>query len=183
MLATSETAEKDPLQKAYDFISQYFDLLVEYTILLVEFIGIVILVYSIISAVIGLFRKQKHVRLHLAEGIALSLEFKMGGELLRTVIVRDWNELLDTRCGHFVACSPHIPYSVGNQVGKKVRKHDGLGTARNQNAVEKNPPNARMTRKALVPIPKSNKTCSPFATSGNKVLIVQNTNRQLKPRS
>lgn len=94
LLATSEAAEKGPLQKAYDFISQYFDLLVEYLILLVEFIGIVILVYSIISAVIGLFRKQKHVRLHLAEGIALSLEFKMGGELLRTVIVRDWNELL-----------------------------------------------------------------------------------------
>ena len=42
LLATSETAEKVPLQKAYDFISQYFDLLVEYLILLVEFIGIVI---------------------------------------------------------------------------------------------------------------------------------------------
>jgi uncharacterized membrane protein len=34
------------------------------------------------------------MRLELAEGIALALEFKMGGELLRTVIVRDWTELL-----------------------------------------------------------------------------------------
>ena len=34
------------------------------------------------------------VRLELAEGIALALEFKMGGELLRTVVVREWNELL-----------------------------------------------------------------------------------------
>ena len=45
------------------------------------------------SAVIGLIKRQKHVRLKLAEGIALALEFKMGGELLRTVVVRQWEEL------------------------------------------------------------------------------------------
>ena len=77
-----------------EVISEYFDLIVEYLILLVEFVGIVILVYAIVSAVIGLFKRQQHVRLKLAEGIALALEFKMGGELLRTVIVREWNELL-----------------------------------------------------------------------------------------
>ena len=34
------------------------------------------------------------VHLDLAEGIALALEFKLGGEVLRTVIVREWTELL-----------------------------------------------------------------------------------------
>lgn len=82
------------LQKGYAVISEYFDVIVQYLILIVEFIGIAILVYAIVSAVIGLFKRQPHVRLKLAEGIALSLEFKMGGELLRTVIVREWNELL-----------------------------------------------------------------------------------------
>ena len=82
------------MEHVYEVISKYFDLIVEYLILLVEFVGIVILVYAIVSAVIGLFKRQPHVRLKLAEGIALSLEFKMGGELLRTVIVREWNELL-----------------------------------------------------------------------------------------
>ena len=82
------------MQKVYDVISEYFDLIVQYLILLVEFVGIVILVYAIVSAIIGLFKRQPHVRLKLAEGIALALEFKMGGELLRTVIVREWNELL-----------------------------------------------------------------------------------------
>jgi len=33
------------------------------------------------------------LRLELAQGIALSLEFKMGSEVLRTVVVRDWEEL------------------------------------------------------------------------------------------
>lgn len=87
-------AEGNVLKTAYETISEYFDVIVEYLILLIEFIGIAILVYAIVSAVIGLFRKQQHVRLKLAEGIALSLEFKMGGELLRTVIVREWEELL-----------------------------------------------------------------------------------------
>ena len=82
------------MQKAYEVISEYFDLIVQYLILLVEFVGIVILVYAIVSAIIGLIKRQQHVRLKLAEGIALALEFKMGGELLRTVIVREWNELL-----------------------------------------------------------------------------------------
>ena len=75
-------------------ISEVFDIIVNYLILVVEFIGIVILMYAIVSAVIGLCIRQSHTRLKLAEGIALALEFKMGGELLRTVIVREWNELL-----------------------------------------------------------------------------------------
>ena len=33
------------------------------------------------------------IRLNLAQGIALALEFKMGGEVLRTVVVREWSEL------------------------------------------------------------------------------------------
>ena len=72
-------------------IESYFDIIVNYLVLIIEFIGIAILVYAIIGAVIGLFKRQKHVRLKLAEGIALALEFKVGGELLRTVTVHDWS--------------------------------------------------------------------------------------------
>ena len=88
------TKEPSLLESVYNKIQGYFDSIVKYIILLVELIGIVILVYAIISAVIGLFQKQPHVRLKLAEGIALALEFKMGAELLHTVIAREWNELL-----------------------------------------------------------------------------------------
>ena len=79
---------------AFKVVSDLFDLIVNYLILFVELIGIGILLYAVISAVIGLIRRQPHTRLKLAEGIALSLEFKMGGELLRTVVVREWKELL-----------------------------------------------------------------------------------------
>ena len=78
----------------YELIEKYFDLVIRYIVLLIELVGTVVLIYAIVSAVIGLFKRQQHVRLKLAEGIALSLEFKIGGELLRTVVVRDWEELL-----------------------------------------------------------------------------------------
>lgn len=89
-----ETTSKMPGEAVFKTIEGYFDIIVNYLILIIELIGVIILCYAIVSAVIGLFKRQKHVRLKLAEGIALALEFKMGGELLRTVIVREWNELL-----------------------------------------------------------------------------------------
>lgn len=84
----------DRLQNVFDQIEKYFDLVIHYIVLLIELIGTVVLVYAIVAAIVGLFKRQPHVRLKLAEGIALALEFKIGGELLRTVVVRDWEELL-----------------------------------------------------------------------------------------
>lgn len=42
----------------------------------------------------GCIRRNPHVRLDLAQGIVLALEFKLGGEVLRTVIVREQTELI-----------------------------------------------------------------------------------------
>lgn len=59
-----------------------------------ELAGIAILLITVGKSIIGYFRRNEHIRLDLAEGIALALEFKLGGEVLRTVIVREWTELL-----------------------------------------------------------------------------------------
>ena len=59
-----------------------------------EMAGIGILLITVVKSIIGYFKKDEHIRLDLAEGIALALEFKLGGEVLRTVIVREWTELL-----------------------------------------------------------------------------------------
>ncbi|MBE5802978.1 MAG: DUF1622 domain-containing protein [Clostridiales bacterium] len=60
---------------------------------LVELAGILVLMITAAKGVIGYFKKDPHIRLKLAQGIALALEFKLGGEVLRTVIARDWKEL------------------------------------------------------------------------------------------
>lgn len=78
---------------AYASVESVFDTFIQFSILIVELVGIAVLMWAIVRAVIGLFRKEERLRLELAEGIALSLEFKIGSELLRTVIVREWEEL------------------------------------------------------------------------------------------
>jgi uncharacterized membrane protein len=80
--------------ETYEKILEVFDIGVFYIILLIELIGIGVLLYTVFKVLIGLLRRHERIRLDLAEGIALSLEFKLGSELLRTVIVRTWEELL-----------------------------------------------------------------------------------------
>lgn len=77
----------------YASVESVFYTFIQFSILIVELVGIAVLMWAIVRAVIGLFRKEERLRLELAEGIALSLEFKIGSELLRTVIVREWEEL------------------------------------------------------------------------------------------
>ena len=82
------------MMQLYERIEPVFEGIIQYAILLIECIGVAVLLYTIFRAVVDLFQRDPTVKLSLAEGFALSLEFKMGGELLRTVIVREWKELL-----------------------------------------------------------------------------------------
>lgn len=60
---------------------------------LLEILGAIVLVVTAIKCFIQWIRHGASVRLDLAQGTALALEFKMGGEVLRTVVVREWSEL------------------------------------------------------------------------------------------
>lgn len=73
---------------------KYFAYFLEFCIIFIELVGALVLVATVLRTVFGVVRKKRGMRLSLAEGIALALEFKMGGELLRTVIVRQWSEIL-----------------------------------------------------------------------------------------
>ena len=66
---------------------------VEFSTLLLEFFGICVLVYTGVRSFILWIKKNDQIRLELAQGIAVALEFKLGGEVLRTVVVREWAEL------------------------------------------------------------------------------------------
>ena len=60
---------------------------------LLEMAGIIVLITTSIKCFIKWLKKKNHVQLDLAHGTALALTFKMGGEVLRTVVVREWQEL------------------------------------------------------------------------------------------
>jgi uncharacterized membrane protein len=61
--------------------------------MLMELFGICVLVSTAVRSFYKWIKRQRGIRLTLAQGIALALEFKMGGEVLRTVVVREWEEL------------------------------------------------------------------------------------------
>lgn len=82
------------MQQVLAFLEEYFHAFIEFLILAVEIIGVGILIFATVRALYELFRHKGAVKLDLAEGIGLSLEFKMVGELLRTVVVRELEELI-----------------------------------------------------------------------------------------
>ena len=82
------------MEQAFEVAQKYFELIIRWAILLCEIIGVIMIVLTAIRGVIAWIRKNGHARLIAAEGIAIALTFKMGGEVLRTVIVREWQELL-----------------------------------------------------------------------------------------
>ena len=71
-----------------DTIISFLEKLVHYSaelgIVLAELAGIAILIITAMKGVVSYFKHDEHLR----------LEFKLGGEVLRTVIVREWTELL-----------------------------------------------------------------------------------------
>ena len=67
--------------------------IVQICTILLELFGVIVLVYTAVKCFIQWIHHDSKLRLDLAQGIALSLEFKMGSEVLRTVVVREWSEL------------------------------------------------------------------------------------------
>ena len=74
-------------------IEEIFQIVVQCGILLMECVGVTILLITTVKSIWLCLKRDPHVRLTLAKGIALALEFKLGGEVLRTVVVREWSEL------------------------------------------------------------------------------------------
>ncbi|WP_026507474.1 DUF1622 domain-containing protein [Butyrivibrio sp. MC2013] len=81
------------METVIEFVNTYMYYIVELFTTLMELFGVSILVFTAVKGFIGWIRKDESVRLNLAQGIALALEFKLGGEVLRTVVVREWSEL------------------------------------------------------------------------------------------
>lgn len=63
------------------------------SILIFEYIGVVVILWAGIRGIIYYIRKREDARMLLAQGLAAGLEFKMGSEILRTVIVRNFSEI------------------------------------------------------------------------------------------
>jgi len=68
-------------------------IVVRIAMLLCDLFGVTVLMVTVFKSIYHYFHRDKHIKLTLAQGIALALEFKLAGEVLRTVTARSWNEL------------------------------------------------------------------------------------------
>lgn len=66
----------------------------EYSIILFEVVGVVVIAVAGVCGVVNYIRRDPLTRLKLAKSMAMGLEFKLGGEILRTVVVRDLSEIM-----------------------------------------------------------------------------------------
>ena len=69
------------------------EIIVNYGVVLFETAGVIVLLVAGVKGIINYCTKNPMTRLELAKGMAMGLEFKLGSEVLRTVVVRDWSEL------------------------------------------------------------------------------------------
>lgn len=68
--------------------------LVDVAITLFEFIGVLVIIAAGLRGIFGTITRSPMTRLNLARGMAMGLEFKLGSEILRTVVVREFSEIL-----------------------------------------------------------------------------------------
>ena len=68
--------------------------IVNLSIVFFELMGVVVIIIAGCRGIWDYFRRSPSIRLNLAQGMALGLEFKLGSEILRTVVVRDISEIV-----------------------------------------------------------------------------------------
>lgn len=88
----------DFLTRFLDGYSGLLEFFAEFIVNTLELVGILIIVFGSIGSltkllIVALKRKPATIVIDLGKTLALALEFKMGAEIINTVIVRDLREL------------------------------------------------------------------------------------------
>lgn len=108
---------------------------VNLAMLLFEYIGVGVITYAGIQGLVNYVRKAPDTRLVLAQGLAMGLEFKLGSEILRTVVVRSLSEIAIV--GSIIALRAVltilIHWEIKNEVNEK-QTPEAVQTAAVQNA-------------------------------------------------
>lgn len=81
------------MEMFYEVLEELLRHVVDITILLFEIVGVFVIIVSGIKGIWDYAKHNPSIRLNLATGMALGLEFKLGSEILRTVVVRDLKEI------------------------------------------------------------------------------------------
>ena len=100
--------------------------ILEVLIPICELMGISVVAFSAVSGFIIyihslITHQESNVKSKLASGLALSLEFKMAAEILRTVIVRTWQEV--AMLGAIVVLREILFFFINKDIKEHNRQH------------------------------------------------------------
>ena len=79
--------------KVLEFFENLMHHILEVAILVFEFIGVIVIIISGLKGFYFYLRRRPDMKLALAQGLAVGLEFKLCSEILKTVTVRDFKEI------------------------------------------------------------------------------------------
>ena len=97
-------------------LENLFHTIITLIIHLLEAMGVMIILFGAARDFIWYFAgKAVNVRLDLARSLALGLEFKLGGEILRTVIARDLHEIATV--GAIIALRGALSFLIHWEIG------------------------------------------------------------------
>lgn len=80
------------------FLEEVLNTIAPITIILLELVGVFIILFGAFAAIINFFKngmdlRENKTKILLGEAFSLGLEFKLGSEIIKTVVVRSLDEL------------------------------------------------------------------------------------------
>ncbi len=81
------------MEQLENILETVLENIVTLAIILFELVGVGIIIWSGAVSFGKWLRRESDTAIYLARGLAMGLEFKMGSEILRTVIVREGKEI------------------------------------------------------------------------------------------
>ena len=106
----------------YELLEIVLRHVVDITILIFEFVGVFVIIIFGLRGIWDYIKHTPSIRLNLATGMALGLEFKLGSEILRTVVVRDLSEIVTVAA--IIALRAALTFLIHWEI--KIEKADEL---------------------------------------------------------
>ena len=86
------------LDIVYKIMEEGMHIIAKISILILETTGVGVILFAGIRGIIEYIRRRTWAQLRMAGAMAFALEFKLGGEILRTLLVRELEEILIVAC-------------------------------------------------------------------------------------
>lgn len=133
------------MQQLYATLEGWMHDFTRFSILILEAIGVVLILFAGIRGVVEYARHRPGAQLRMASAMAFALEFKLGGEILRTVLVRELSEIFIVGC--IIALRGILNYLIHRDIHEQQKMQQG--------ACEELPQRPGFWRAAFGPRPKA----------------------------